>query len=45
MTPQIRAKLAALREEFARLAKQREAQRRANYWRSVLERTTYHSQA
>lgn len=36
MPADIRAKLAALREEFAKLAKQREAERRQNYWRSVI---------
>lgn len=36
MPDHIRAKLAALREEFATLAKQREYERRLNYWRSVI---------
>ena len=36
MPDHIREKLAALRQEFADLAKKRQAERRLNYWRSVL---------
>lgn len=43
MPEQIRAKLAALREEFAQRAKASAAERRRNYWRAILHRDTYHS--
>lgn len=38
MPATIRAQLAQLRAEFAALAAQRAAERRRNYWQSLIER-------